>query len=518
MASLRRLLALALSLGLAGAQSITPIESRGKLQVGSPLYSLDLDPEPYEGREKLHLYPSTSDLYVPDEPLKGLRISGRLVTVSRRNANRLKAGDIAYLSCDPDDYLENIDPSEMLGVLLAAPIRPAAILLYTTHAVRCDYEGDREEDPASKYKTIFSLRDPELANALLTSTTRHNATISTTGPVTAAQSLQEDPQPSRPHQGDPRNNGVETTRNTAMIILYAVTGIITLLFLAVILTGAIRAHRHPDRYGPRNVPGRARQSRAKGIARAMLDTLPIVKFGEDRDRPKQHDVELGEDARPNTTQPESQSQSQQHTNVPVDSGTAAETGVASPAAATAAVATSADAPVEQQHQEQARAASPSASAAGSAASEREPSTTCPICTDEFVRGQDVRLLPCNHSFHPECVDPWLVDVSGTCPLCRINLNPEAQEQEQQHDTVTGIEGDPAIDNRVRDQSRTSAETGGDEAGLQHARNLRSRHANADERRRNRLSARFVERFRIRTRQHGESDTPPVPVPSANPST
>ncbi|EZF72417.1 hypothetical protein H105_05464 [Trichophyton soudanense CBS 452.61] len=517
MASLWRLLALGLSLALAAAQSISPLDTRGQLQVGSPLYSLDLDPEPYDDRVKLHLYPSTSNLFAPDESLKDLRIAGRLVIVSHRNAQRLKETDIAYLSCDPDDYPGNIDPNDTLGALLAASRRPAAILLYTTHAVRCDYEADHDEDPATSYKPIFSLRDPELANALLTSTERHNATISTAGPVTAAQSLQEDPQPARPHHGDPRNNGVETTRNTAMIILYTVTGIITILFLAVILTGAIRAHRHPDRYGPRNVPGRARQSRAKGIARAMLDTLPIVKFGEDREqRSKQHDVELGDDSHPHT-RPESRQQNTAAT-APVDSNTVDNAPAPAPSTA--------DVPVEQQQQQQQpHSASPSGSAAGSAASEREPSTTCPICTDEFVRGQDVRLLPCNHSFHPECVDPWLVDVSGTCPLCRINLNPDAQEQQQQqqqhHDTITGIEGDPAIDARERERIRnarastagTSTEAGGDETTLQHARNLRSRHANAEERRRNRLSARFVERFRIRTRPHGEADAPPVPVPS-----
>ncbi|EGD95218.1 hypothetical protein TESG_02709 [Trichophyton tonsurans CBS 112818] len=525
MASLWRLLALGLSLALAAAQTITPLDSRGQLQVGSPLYSLDLDPEPYDDRVKLHLYPSTSSLYAPDESLKDLRIAGRLVIVSHSNAQRLRETDIAYVSCDPDDYPGNIDPNDTLGALLAASRRPAAILLYTTHAVRCDYEADQDEDPATTYKTIFSLRDPELANALLTSTERHNATISTAGPVTAAQSLQEDPQPSHPHQGDPRNNGVETTRNTAMIILYTVTGIITVLFLAVILTGAIRAHRHPDRYGPRNLPGRARQSRAKGIARAMLDTLPIVKFGEDREqRSKQHDVELGDDAHPHT-RPESW-QPNATTTTPVDSSTAAAAAAAGDAPAPAP--STADVPVEQQQHQQPRSASPSGSAAGSAASEREPSTTCPICTDEFVRGQDVRLLPCNHSFHPECVDPWLVDVSGTCPLCRINLNPDAQEQQQQqhHDTITGIEGDPAIDARERERIRnarastggTSAEAGGDEATLQHARNLRSRHANAEERRLNRFSARFVERFRIRTRPHGEADAPPVPVSNTSTTT
>lgn len=42
--------------------------------------------------------------------------------------------------------------------------------------------------------------------------------------------------------------------------------------------------------------------------------------------------------------------------------------------------------------------------------------SCPICTDDFIKGQDLRVLPCNHQFHMECIDPWLMNVSGTCPL------------------------------------------------------------------------------------------------------
>lgn len=45
---------------------------------------------------------------------------------------------------------------------------------------------------------------------------------------------------------------------------------------------------------------------------------------------------------------------------------------------------------------------------------------CPICLVEFQEGDNVRILPCQlaHSFHKECVDPWLLEVSSSCPLCR----------------------------------------------------------------------------------------------------
>lgn len=46
--------------------------------------------------------------------------------------------------------------------------------------------------------------------------------------------------------------------------------------------------------------------------------------------------------------------------------------------------------------------------------------TCPICIVDFEEGDDLRLLPCEgkHRFHQECVDPWLLELSSSCPICR----------------------------------------------------------------------------------------------------
>jgi len=32
--------------------------------------------------------------------------------------------------------------------------------------------------------------------------------------------------------------------------------------------------------------------------------------------------------------------------------------------------------------------------------------------------QPLRLLACGHVFHQTCIDPWLTDVSGRCPVCQ----------------------------------------------------------------------------------------------------
>lgn len=46
--------------------------------------------------------------------------------------------------------------------------------------------------------------------------------------------------------------------------------------------------------------------------------------------------------------------------------------------------------------------------------------TCPICILDFEPGDDLRVLPCDgrHRFHQACVDPWLLELSSSCPLCR----------------------------------------------------------------------------------------------------
>ncbi|KIX07189.1 uncharacterized protein Z518_01842 [Rhinocladiella mackenziei CBS 650.93] len=51
-------------------------------------------------------------------------------------------------------------------------------------------------------------------------------------------------------------------------------------------------------------------------------------------------------------------------------------------------------------------------------------STCPICLDDFVHGETtVRELPCNHIFHPECIDPFLRDNSSLCPMCKKSALP-----------------------------------------------------------------------------------------------
>ncbi|KAL5710101.1 hypothetical protein ACHQM5_020707 [Ranunculus cassubicifolius] len=46
---------------------------------------------------------------------------------------------------------------------------------------------------------------------------------------------------------------------------------------------------------------------------------------------------------------------------------------------------------------------------------------CSICLSAFQDQEKVKILPgCNHTYHPECVDKWLLTQSN-CPLCRSSI-------------------------------------------------------------------------------------------------
>lgn len=47
-------------------------------------------------------------------------------------------------------------------------------------------------------------------------------------------------------------------------------------------------------------------------------------------------------------------------------------------------------------------------------------TECQICFCDYTDGETLRMLPCFHDYHVQCIDRWLKD-NTTCPICRVNL-------------------------------------------------------------------------------------------------
>ncbi|RYP56025.1 hypothetical protein DL771_012189 [Monosporascus sp. 5C6A] len=419
------------------------------------------------------------------EAPRGIR--GALVLVDHFNYNTVNGSDtIAYMSCDTaGEDGSYISPDDMLNALIGSDIE--AILLYSTVGSSCSLESS---DLESRY--IWTMTDAEEAYSARNDTEASRRGISAT--ITADQ-----PYPDSDVYPPPREGASSSA--VAMSILYSITGLITLLFLIIISSGAIRAHRHPERYGPRpSFGGRPRQSRAKGLARAVLDTIPIVKFGDSR--PAKPDPEHELESTSGDCQDDAQSRSIQHQpNAPSEAHPVTSSRPETPAPV-----------VSQQNR-------PSAEDDG------DEHVGCSICTEDFTVGEDVRVLPCDHKFHPQCVDPWLINVSGTCPLCRLDLRRPATTDGEASSAPESRDG-ADVDGHLA----APVETDVADMNMAHRRRIsrlldwnRLRHASVDERiqalrqyrqtqqaaspgsaddqsRHTKLTDRLREKFHIRTRR------------------
>ncbi|EER05104.1 conserved hypothetical protein [Perkinsus marinus ATCC 50983] len=54
---------------------------------------------------------------------------------------------------------------------------------------------------------------------------------------------------------------------------------------------------------------------------------------------------------------------------------------------------------------------------------------CPICLADCRDDPGVRLLPCGHCFHEDCIRAWFISqlIKPTCPLCRRPVIPPISE-------------------------------------------------------------------------------------------
>ncbi|KAK3952930.1 hypothetical protein QBC32DRAFT_258920 [Pseudoneurospora amorphoporcata] len=324
---------------------------------------------------------------------ESIKIEGTMVPTEEGDwLEFIDSNSIAYLNCD------NSNSTSFLNQLMAKA--PKAILLFSLTGAGCR----RDSTDDWNYTTIFTMTDHIDAKDTL-NLTMLGGTASITGDH---EEPDDDEDEERTGPGSP----------VAMSILYSITGVITLLFLVIIATGAIRAHRYPERYGPRTgYGGRPSQSRAKGLARAVLETLPIVKFGENSPAKPDPDLELEQQpsrpsqdpapgARLSAIQKELRSSNESQGPVTVSS-----------------VDTSEQASSATVHGAQTGMTNTAGNLENT--SSDDINLGCSICTEDFTVGEDVRVLPCNHKYHPACVDPWLVNVSGTCPLCRLDLRPHS---------------------------------------------------------------------------------------------
>lgn len=59
---------------------------------------------------------------------------------------------------------------------------------------------------------------------------------------------------------------------------------------------------------------------------------------------------------------------------------------------------------------------------------RDDTQSCTVCQYSFSKGEEMMELPCCHSYHPDCITPWLKE-HNTCPTCRYELAVDDEQEE-----------------------------------------------------------------------------------------
>uniref|UniRef100_A0A4X1VS17 E3 ubiquitin-protein ligase ZNRF4 n=1 Tax=Sus scrofa TaxID=9823 RepID=A0A4X1VS17_PIG len=87
---------------------------------------------------------------------------------------------------------------------------------------------------------------------------------------------------------------------------------------------------------------------------------------------------------------------------------------------------------------------------------------CAICLDEYEEGDRLKILPCSHTYHCKCIDPWFSQAARhSCPVCKQSV---AGTEDGSDSTINsyGDEEDSSLPGRFLEavSSRLRAERAG----------------------------------------------------------
>lgn len=324
--------------------------------------------------------------------------SGNLLLMDENSD--ISQDNVVMIPCDDQTRASN-----MLDII--GDRNPACTIMYSESSQGCNFT-ETTNSLAVQLGTIFTMLTKAATQSIIGRAKKSSQPLSVViSPDTTAYHATE----------ADNENTTPSGPTVAMAILYSITGIVAAVFLFVIISGAIRAHKHPERYGlvpiggdPDNgVNGESfgnsnsvYANRAKGLARAVLDSIPLVTF---RVNNGQNDDNAKIEAPPTL----------KDDNIPLDTIPPISD------AKSRSVAVTGDEEEEDSHDQSDATATATATNPTTGPSPTD-NDSCPICFETFDDGDILRILPCRHTFHAICVDPWLLNSSSQCPLCRVDLS------------------------------------------------------------------------------------------------
>ncbi|KAI4314151.1 hypothetical protein L6164_027086 [Bauhinia variegata] len=61
---------------------------------------------------------------------------------------------------------------------------------------------------------------------------------------------------------------------------------------------------------------------------------------------------------------------------------------------------------------------------------------CVICLEEWEAGNVAKKMPCEHKFHPNCIEKWL-GIHGSCLVCRYQMPVDEKDVDKNRDEEGG---------------------------------------------------------------------------------
>ncbi|NWU97161.1 RN128 ligase, partial [Upupa epops] len=97
--------------------------------------------------------------------------------------------------------------------------------------------------------------------------------------------------------------------------------------------------------------------------------------------------------------------------------------------------------------------------------------SCVVCIELYKPNEVVRILTCNHLFHKNCIDPWLLE-HRTCPMCKCDilkvLGVEADVEEGAESVHTSVSSGTSHVSTVNEEDNRSETASSGYASVQGA--------------------------------------------------
>jgi len=372
------------------------------------------------------------NLLNPPFPFK--EIKGTLQWWPTQGGVNIDTDLIAFIRCDDIDITQNIISAKNSSAILLYPITQKPCVI-------------RDNLLIKNYTTIpiftIDLKCFDDVSSVLVVNNQVGVEITGTNPENVPPTKDNPP----PNTSESK---VLATYQTAMIVLYAVSGVVLGLFFIVVVTNIIKNRLNAP--APQTTQGQDPRPR-RGIARSVLESFPVYFFtmglkDEDGDKKEKEDLENGK-----AKELESDIELETISTDVMKSAPQAEVAKDSSDISTDKTSKTSNNNNDDNSQEtnpdlpqnpsiahikdSSRSRSLSTSSNPSATltnnEVQDGQLTCPICIDDFESGEELRLLPCQHRYHTLCIDPWLLDISPLCPMCKTDYTSwESEMNATQH--------------------------------------------------------------------------------------